>query len=388
MKIPVSKSLPGFTLIELLIVISILAIISTVVVVAINPVEMLASARDSNRLSDLTNLNKTLQIAEVQGGISFGNSNTVYVSIPDSSLNCSNLGLPTLPSGWFYACRNSADYKKVDGNGWIPVNFSSIYSGSPLSILPVDPINATSSNLYYTYTAGGSWELNNFLESQKYIARSVNDGGDDGYLFEIGSNLILSPYIPRGTFLTQKDPATIKFLIIEYADCGQGLLSQLSRLGFSNVTTDTGVTTEAQVAAYKPDIVIGSEGCWGINKSSLFNQLYSDGYRIYTEGNDTSNSITPISAGVNISTQAGQIIPSATHPINQNWATTPNSGTDGRYGVTALNQNAFALGQDASLGYREIIYLEETRKGRWFHVQPLPAPDDNLFKNALFYMAR
>jgi type IV pilus assembly protein PilA len=47
----VSKS--GFTLIEVLLVIAILAILASIVIIAINPAKQFASARDAQRLSDV-----------------------------------------------------------------------------------------------------------------------------------------------------------------------------------------------------------------------------------------------------------------------------------------------------------------------------------------------
>jgi len=185
----------SFTLIELVIVIGILAILAVVVIVAINPVEFLRQARDSNRLSDLQTINKALGLYESDGGSSFGSSNTVYVSIPDSSATCDNLSLPDLPAGWSYACSDEDNYRKIDGNGWIPADLTSIsFGGSPLNVLPIDPINTTSSGNYYTYVTGGSWELATIFESEKYAIKAVQDGGLDIAAFEIGSNLNLSPF--------------------------------------------------------------------------------------------------------------------------------------------------------------------------------------------------
>jgi len=157
----------SFTLIELVIVIGILAVLAVVVVLVLNPAEFLKQARDTTRMSDLQTINKALGLYQAGGGSSLGQINTVYVSIPSSQSNCSDLGLPSLLSGWNYVCSNSTNYRKVDGNGWIPVNFNTISFGSPLNILPIDPINATSSGNYYTYITGSSWELNAILESKK-----------------------------------------------------------------------------------------------------------------------------------------------------------------------------------------------------------------------------
>ena len=199
------RSLTGFTLIELLVVIAIIAVIATATILVINPAELIKQGRDSTRLSDLNNINRSLGFLQVdQPDTSFGSSSVVYVSIPDTSSTCANLGLPSLPGSWAYACATDADHRKVDGNGWIPADFTSFSAGSPLSVLPIDPINAVSSGLYYTYITGGSWEMTASMESKKrnpsggVEATTVNDGGQVSYLYEIGSDLSLNPLAPVG----------------------------------------------------------------------------------------------------------------------------------------------------------------------------------------------
>ncbi len=182
----------GFTLIELLIVIGILAILATVVVLVLNPAQLFAQARDSRRVSDLQTLNSALKFISLQG-LSEGTANTVYVSIPDSSATCANLGLPTLPAGYTYACATSANFRKVDGTGWIPVNFAALSTGSPLATLPIDPINTTSTGNYYTYVTGGSWRLAAAVESDNYSLNAISDGGRDMNRVEQGTNYSLGP---------------------------------------------------------------------------------------------------------------------------------------------------------------------------------------------------
>jgi len=189
-----AKFLTGFTLIELLIVIGILAVLSVTAVIVINPAQIVARANDAKRLTELASLNQALQIAEVQGIASFGSLTAVYVSIPDTSPVCANLGLPALPAGWSYGCKPQADYKKINGDGWVPVNFASILGGSPLSVLPVDPVNSTSSGLYYAYAAGGSWKLTALMESEKQAKVMAKDGGPDVGIYETGSNLNLANF--------------------------------------------------------------------------------------------------------------------------------------------------------------------------------------------------
>lgn len=186
----------SFTLIELLIVIGILAILAVVVVLFINPVEYLKQTRDSKRITELQELNKAILYYQADGKTSFGSSSVVYVSIPDATSTCASLGLPALPSGWSYVCASTSTYRKVDSTGWIPINFTLVSWTTPLSILPIDPVNATSTGNYYIYVTGGSWELNTRLESNKYgyggnASKTNSDGGNNDYLYEIGTNLAL-----------------------------------------------------------------------------------------------------------------------------------------------------------------------------------------------------
>ena len=185
----------SFTLIELVIVIAILAILAAVVVLVINPAEHMKSARDSSRMSDLQNIHKSIGLYQADGGATMGSASIVYVSISDSSDTCANLGLPTLPTGWSYACVTEANLRKTDGAGWIPIPFSNISFGSTISSLPTDPTNTTSTGNYYTYVTGGSWKLKAQFESSKNLSIAVKDGGPSVNSYELGSDLALGPML-------------------------------------------------------------------------------------------------------------------------------------------------------------------------------------------------
>ena len=186
----------AFTLIELLIVIGILAILAMTVLLVINPAQLVKQSRDSNRITEMNQLNKALMLYQSFGGSSnMGTHGEVYISIPDTDPNSANLDLPTGPT---YHCKTEANYRRVDGTGWIPVNFTSIQSsaGTLFSNLPIDPINTIENNLYYTYIPG-SWALSATLESEKYLSTTaVNDGGVSDTRFEVGNNLAMNDNLP------------------------------------------------------------------------------------------------------------------------------------------------------------------------------------------------
>ncbi|HUC01691.1 MAG TPA: LamG-like jellyroll fold domain-containing protein [Candidatus Paceibacterota bacterium] len=199
----------GFTLIELLVVIAIIAILAVVVVLTLNPSELLKQSRDSNRISDMATLSSALSLYSTDqsggSGFSMGTPGWVYVSIPDPQATstagdqCQGLGLPTLPAGYAYHCAASSTVRSVTNAGWVPVNFAAISSGAPLSSLPLDPVNASSSRLYYTYeTNGTQYEVTAVMESQKYKAGGSGDvitpdGGRLASVYEKGTALGLEP---------------------------------------------------------------------------------------------------------------------------------------------------------------------------------------------------
>lgn len=190
----------GFTTVELLVTVTIMAVLAILVVVVINPVDLLRQGKDSNRMAGLNSVNGALRfLTENEPGTFIGTSSVVYVSVPDTSPICANLGLPTLPSGWAYGCVQGSSSTRIDGTGWIPVNFSALPAGSPISQLPIDSKNTTSTRNYFTYVGSGkTWELNftpeatkNKLGGDSKVA--TKDGGDSPSLVELGSNLFSSP---------------------------------------------------------------------------------------------------------------------------------------------------------------------------------------------------
>ena len=192
----------AFTLIELLIVIAIVAVLATVVILALNPAELLKQSRDAVRLSDMTNMRKALAlyVTDSSGGAFPSlSSSTVYLSLIDQTAtttagtDCTGVGLLP-PSGLSYHCAASSSQKRVDGTGWIPLNFQAMTSGAPLSALPTDPVNSSSSAFYYALmvSPSGDYALSSLMESAKYQTTAQKDGGTDPSRYEVGTNLLLS----------------------------------------------------------------------------------------------------------------------------------------------------------------------------------------------------
>lgn len=183
----------GFTLVELLIVIGILAVLSAVTILVLNPAQLFAQARDSQRISDLATVSSAINFyistasTSVEAG-SLGADANCYVYNITPAANCRFTGTKT-PTG------TSGATRVTDGTGWIPVALSESTGGSPISALPVDPVNTAASTYYYAYTSRDSdkvFEINAKMESTRYKNggsddRETNDGGSNVNLYEIGN---------------------------------------------------------------------------------------------------------------------------------------------------------------------------------------------------------
>ncbi|MCL5784215.1 MAG: prepilin-type N-terminal cleavage/methylation domain-containing protein [Patescibacteria group bacterium] len=164
------KAAQGFTLTELLVVLAIVVIFVAIVLVVINPFEVMKKGRDSTRMSDLDNLQKAIIVA-------LSNSTDTAATL------CHNSAVPCTDSSLSLGARNN------DSTGWVKVDFTGQLTLS-ISTLPVDPIN--NPTYHYTYYSDGvSFELNAVLESSKQRFTMAQDGGDNNNVYEVGTDLAL-----------------------------------------------------------------------------------------------------------------------------------------------------------------------------------------------------
>lgn len=194
----------GFTLLELLIVITILAVLSSVVVIVLNPAELLKRARDSQRISDLSSIKTAISYYLV-------NTSSPKLSLNGDATDCSDGTAKRLFSyqsginfsGW---ASTTVASQAVNGTGWIPVNLTDLTGGSPISKYPIDPVGQLgaaggASSLYYVYTcnnANKSFEINANMESSYYKSGGVGDveskdGGNIATIYEEGTAVDLLP---------------------------------------------------------------------------------------------------------------------------------------------------------------------------------------------------
>lgn len=230
----------GFTLLELLIVISVIAVLSVILVVVLNPVETLKKSRDAQRIADLSTLKSAFGLYmttktspqldgtsgtaqdKCDGGTAANEE--LWVSVNTTAGGGDDITDASPPSGWAPATAarweqntSATGSTLVDGTGWIPVNLGSITGGSPISNLPVDPVNeviattgtdastaaaVTNGALMYRYACKKSplgFEINARLESDTYGAgsteddKAAKDGGDNAKLLEVGTVLTILP---------------------------------------------------------------------------------------------------------------------------------------------------------------------------------------------------
>ena len=178
----------GFTLIELLVVIAILAILAVAVVLVLNPVQMIKQARDATRLAD---------IAAVNGAIALYLADQ---SSPDLGTCSSYARLTAASSGTPFPTLTSVELAtttNVDGTGWVDINFTTTTGGSPISRLPLDPVNSTT--YFYGYGCDDTnkrFEIDAKMESSRYANGGVNDveskdGGNNAQWYEVGNYVSL-----------------------------------------------------------------------------------------------------------------------------------------------------------------------------------------------------
>jgi len=209
----VKKRQKGFTLLELLIVITIIAIMSVALVFVLNPIEILKKSRDTQRMADLSTLKTAIGVymtASTTPQLDNTSGNTLCIggSAADTiwgSYIGTLSGTPMAGTVWV-SKTTSAAASAIDGTGWIPVNLGSLVGGSPISSMPLDPVNTvttpssvTKSDLIYRYACKASplsFEIDATLESLAYGPggsddRSAKDGGNHASLFEMGTDLTI-----------------------------------------------------------------------------------------------------------------------------------------------------------------------------------------------------
>jgi len=207
------KNRKAFTLIELLVVIAIIAVLSVVVILSLNPAELLRQSRDSNRISNMATLKSaiSLYLADVASPNLASTSAAYGTGYYSSNLGATTTftvalsGIGSLGTNGPATSTGLTSQRAVNSTGWIPVNFSAISSGAPLGNLPVDPVNVASSgdpfgdSLVYGYVATStniSFKVTAHMESSKYKASGpsdveTSDGGLSTNTYEQGTNLAL-----------------------------------------------------------------------------------------------------------------------------------------------------------------------------------------------------
>lgn len=165
------KSREGFTLIELLVVIAIIGILAAVVVLAINPVEMMKKGRDSNRKSDLATLSKAIDIYMTQG----------VTSVPGGASALQNSFNPTNCCGGTAVTCPALNAVNSTTGGWLVPYAAScgVNLSAYIAKIPLDPSNSATYRYIYETNA----------DADRYCLEADMESAASGDNYKAGTDL-------------------------------------------------------------------------------------------------------------------------------------------------------------------------------------------------------
>jgi hypothetical protein len=184
----------------------------------------LKKSRDSQRISDLSTIKTAIGLymtsvspaylggatdnnfCEATPGVIPNGTTKISYSLPATSvpttITDTTLDNSTLAS--FRQLGTASAASLTNGTGWVPVNFSLIPGGSPISNIPLDPLNTISdiavvraTDLVYRYACSITplaYEIDAQLESEAYTVtdnKRASDGGNSTLYYETGTNLLI-----------------------------------------------------------------------------------------------------------------------------------------------------------------------------------------------------
>lgn len=180
--------------------------------------------------------------------------------------------------------------------------------------------------------------------------------------------------------------------------------STLVAAGYTDITTNTAITTLAGLAGY--DIVVSLCNQFDSAKGPLLQEAFNAGYSVFTTGNDTSAvdfpemiKTTSLVAAQGSPTNTWTMAPNpdiGVNPLTTGWSayTGFSTDTDGRYitaipfGVIPVSKTTQTTANGSEIVYN-IIAAQSGRGGAWVHMQDFyltPTQAQNFVKVAMAYL--
>ncbi len=129
------KTNQGFTLIELLIVVAIIAILASVVFVALNPLQRFKDARDAHRWSDVAELLNAIKLNQIDNG-------GTYLTAIDTAVTSSVYQIGVVGSSCNSGCNATSTAAAC-------LDLSGLVTSGHIGSIPKDPITGTDARTYY-----------------------------------------------------------------------------------------------------------------------------------------------------------------------------------------------------------------------------------------------